>query len=101
MFFSVSFSTWKWSSSCASCSWRLRVKSFLRVFSIGPSLTLLQHECNGSGEPLPFAQLLFQLIATGASKRIKLGPAIIVRGAPLGADPAALFQAMERGIKRT
>jgi len=61
---------------------------------------LLQDLRNGRGEPLPFAQFLFQLVASGAGKRIEPGPAIIVRSAPLGADPAALLQAMQRRVER-
>src|SRR5215831_9304098 len=96
MFFSVSFSTWKWSSSCVSWSWRLRVKNF-----IGPSLAFLQHQSNGGGESFPFVQFFFQLITTSAGERVELGPAIVVRGAPFSADPAALLQAVERGIERS
>jgi hypothetical protein len=45
--------------------------------------------------------LALQLLFSGLRKGIIFGTAVILGLAPLGGDPALLFQAVERGVKRT
>src|SRR5256886_15222334 len=53
------------------------------------------------GEPLPVGLFSLQIFAPRRSQRIELRPAIVVGLTPLGLDPSALLQAMERRIDRS
>src|ERR1041384_2226625 len=47
---------------------------------------------NGSGQPFPVCRFLCQVSAAQAGERVELGAAVILRDAPLGFDPALLFE---------
>ena len=52
-------------------------------------------------QPLPLSNFFFELHPAGFGERIKFRFAAAFRGTPLRADPALLFQAMQRWIQRT
>ena len=57
------------------------------------------HQSDGVRQPFPLRQLLFELRAAGACQRVELGFAAGIGAAPLGAQPALLFEPVERGIE--
>ena len=61
---------------------------------------MLQHESNGGGKALPVGLFALELFASGARERIVPGATIVLAGAPLGLNPALLFEAVESGVER-
>src|SRR6266446_788596 len=54
---------------------------------------------DGGGELAPGAFFAFELFAACGGEVVILGAAIVFGGAPAGFDPAATFEAMQRGIE--
>src|SRR5262249_39429058 len=54
-----------------------------------------------SGQPLPFAGLFQELLASLSGQRIEAGLTVILTNVPLGADPLLVFKALESKIERT
>src|SRR6266568_6681405 len=67
----------------------------LALLSLGP-----ENSSYGGGEPPPLGRLSDELFAAGRGQRVEASFAIVFGGAPLGCDPAASLQALERGIER-
>src|SRR5579859_1408715 len=59
-----------------------------------------QDQSHGVREPLPINEFGLQLSAALSGKRIKFCLAAGFRFAPIGSEPAAVFQAVKRGIER-
>jgi hypothetical protein len=59
----------------------------------------IENTSDGGGEALPFGGFAHELFAAGGSERVEAGFAIVGGDAPLGGDPAAVFEALERGIE--
>jgi hypothetical protein len=53
-----------------------------------------------SGQPIPVGALLVELLTAEPGERIEAGLASSVGRGPFSCEPAALFEAMERGIER-
>src|SRR5208283_5819853 len=50
-------------------------------------------------QPIPLGGFFCQLFAAGCCQGIEPGPTVAGGNSPLGGDPAALFQALKRGIE--
>src|SRR5271156_5006255 len=59
----------------------------------------LQDAGDGLRQALPALFLFGKLLAALGGQAVVAGAAIVLRGAPLGADPAVLLHAMEGGIE--
>ena len=57
-------------------------------------------ERDGAGHLAPAAGLKREAPATGGGEAVVLGLAVVLARAPVGREPAAVLQAMERGIQR-
>src|SRR5262245_50150053 len=64
------------------------------------SLRALDQEVHGRREALPGFQLALELPSPLARQRVELRVAPEIGRLPLGANPALLLEAMERGIER-
>ena len=62
---------------------------------------LFKYEGNRGSQFLPGIGPGGELLAAGTREIIELGPAVVVRRAPLGADQPAAFQSMQRWIQRS
>jgi hypothetical protein len=45
-------------------------------------------------------ELGFELLLSCARERVELRPSVVLREAPVGLDPAFVFEAMKRGVER-
>src|SRR6185436_1153122 len=59
-------------------------------------LSCTQHQRDGLGQPFPVCALIFQLATPGAREPVEFGVAAGLGGLPLGLQPAAGFEAMQR-----
>ena len=64
-------------------------------------LNVLEDQVDGAGEAGPVVQFRFEAPAACGRERIKARLAIVLRGSPLGANPALVFQAVECRIERS
>src|SRR3954453_12076767 len=53
-----------------------------------------------SGQPVPLVALGAQLAPAAWSKRVETRAAVVLGGAPFGADETALLEPQQRGIER-
>ena len=67
---------------------------------LAPRLRGLEHAANRGRKTVPLAGLAGELPAAGRGERVKARPAVVLRGAPFGRNPAALFEALERRVER-
>src|SRR5262249_45060863 len=74
-------------------------RSSLLPFASRPSRRLPNLD-DGQGQPVPAVLLDRELAPPGARQRVKLRPPAGVGLAPLALDPAALLDAIERGVER-
>src|SRR5262252_6540899 len=72
----------------------------MRCSRMTPPLGTFDQELHRRRQPLPRAQLAFELPAPFARERVEFGVAAEIRRLPLGFDPALMLEAMERGIER-
>src|SRR5207302_10951443 len=56
---------------------------------------------HGAGLLPPAAGLEREASAAGGGKPVVLGFAVVLAGAPVAGEPAAVFEAMQRRVKRT
>src|ERR1700733_14234685 len=59
-----------------------------------------EHQSYGFGEAAPGCLFFGELLLSLSGEAVELGLAAVVGFAPLGEQPAAFFQTMERGIER-
>ena len=57
-----------------------------------------ENPANGRRQPSPVPRLGGQLRSSHACQRIEPRPAVVIRSAPLGADPSARFEPLQCGI---
>src|SRR5262249_40429307 len=104
-------SKWLRTSSCRSCSRLAREphRHFIRLLRMAwlairgacLSQVRLQHSRNSVLQLLPPGEFVCQLLFSPGSQPVILRALIVVRSLPLRSDPLLLFQAVERGIKRS
>src|SRR5262245_51675561 len=71
-----------------------------RSASITTPLLRIEEQSDGRGQGTPGIGLRVELPATRACQRVELCLAIVLGGAPLGPDPAAPLQPVQRRIER-
>src|SRR6185437_5447915 len=68
--------------------------------SLRTSFSQIEHQANRFCEPLPACRFRFELSAAFARETIELGLASSLSLLPVCGEKAAIFEAMQRGIKR-
>src|SRR5438128_9741372 len=61
----------------------------------------LQNASDGPNHLLPTLRMRDQLLSASGSQAVILRFTIVLRSAPEGRDPAAIFESMQRGIERS
>src|SRR6188508_3400893 len=61
----------------------------------------LEHEPNPARKPCPFGFLVHEPLLAGPGQAIEARPAIVLRRAPFGGDPALFFKSLKSGVERT
>jgi len=64
-----------------------------------PDSSPFENLADGGGDGRPAVFLIKQLFAAGRCEFVYTGAPVVLGGGPLGADPTALFQAMEGRVE--